>query len=210
MAPFTKYLPHLGVTALIIFLAVDYFPPDQKLSVPSTAQKLQLQEEGSRNEGSRNEGSHREGSGGEEGTNLSQEERERRMGIFHYNEGNKFFKERNFAEAIIRYEKALHHHKGFKEATINLSTAYMKNKRFDKALETLQAGQKKFPEDPLIDYNLACYYSLTENLEPGLSALQKAVEKGYKQFKQMEADPDLNNLRQSGEYQAWKKKIPAI
>ena len=201
MASFTKYLPHLGVTALIIFLAVDYFPPDQKLSVPSTAQKLQLQEEGSRNEGS-----HREGSGGEEGANLSQEERERRMGIFHYNEGNKFFKEGDFPEAIIRYEKALHHHKGFKQAIINLSTAYMKYKRFDKALKMLQAGQKKFPEDPLIDYNLACYYSLTENLGPGLSALQKAVEKGYKQFKQMETDPDLNNLRQSGEYKAWKKK----
>ena len=82
----------------------------------------------------------------------------------------------------------------------------MKYKRFDKALEMLQAGQKKFPEDPLIDDNLACYYSLTENLGPGLSALQKAVEKGYKQFKQMETDPDLNNLRQSGEYKAWKKK----
>jgi hypothetical protein len=47
---------------------------------------------------------------------------------------------------------------------------------------------------------------LTENLVPGLSALQKAVEKGYKQFKQMETDPDLDNLRQSGEYKAWKKK----
>jgi len=206
MAPFTKYLPHMGVTALIVFLAADYFPPDQKPAFSSfTSGKLQMKEEGSHNEGSHREGSHRDG---EEKPNPSQEERERRMGIFHYNEGNKFFKEGNFAEAIIRYEKALHHHKGFKEATINLSTAYMKSKRFDKALETLQAGQKKFPQDPLIDYNLACYYSLTENLEPGLSALQKAVEKGYKQFKQMEADPDLNNLRQSGEYKAWKKKMP--
>ena len=204
MAPFTKYLPHLGVTALIIFLAVDYFPPDQKLSDPSsTVEKLQLKEEGSRNEGSHREGSHRES---EERPNLSQEERERRMGIFHYNEGNKFFKKGDFAEAIIRYEKALHHHKEFKQAIINLSTAYMKYKRFDKALEMLQTGQKQFPEDPLIDYNLACYYSLTENLGPGLSALQKAVKKGYKQFKQMETDPDLNNLRQSGEYKAWKKK----
>jgi len=206
MIPSTKYLPHLGVTALIIFLAVDYFLPDQKFSVSSsTTEKLQLQEEGSHNEGS-----HREGSDGEERPDLSQEEREKRMGIFHYNEGNKFFKAGNFPAAIIRYKKALHHHKEFKQATINLSTAYMKNKRYDKALETLQAGQKKFPQDPLIDYNLACYYSLTENLEPGLSALQKAVEKGYKQFKQMEADPDLNNLRQSGEYKTWKKKITTI
>ena len=208
MAPFTKYLPHIGVTAFIVFLAVDYFPPDQKpILSSSNPGKLQIKEEGSHQEGSHMEGSHRDG---EEKPNLSQEEREHRMGVFHYNEGNKFYKEGNFAEAIIRYKKALHHNKGFKQAIINLSTAYMKNKKFDEALETLQAGQKKFPQDPLIDYNLACYYSLTENLEPGLSALQKAVEKGYKQFKQMEADPDLNNLRQSDEYKAWKKKIPTI
>jgi len=201
MTPFTKYLPHLGVTALIVFLAADYFPPNQA-PPSSTTGKLQVQEEGSHNEGSHNEGSHGEGE-----ENLSQEERERRMGIFHYNEGNKFFKEGDFAEAIIRYKKALHHHKGFKQATINLSTAYMKNKEFDEALKTLQEGQKKFPLDPLIDYNLACYYSLTGKLGSGLSALQKAVEKGYKQFKQMQSDPDLSNLRQSGEYKTWGESV---
>ncbi|MBT5869926.1 MAG: tetratricopeptide repeat protein, partial [Nitrospinaceae bacterium] len=158
------------------------------------------------------EDSHSEGSHGmgEEmpGANLPQEERERRMGIFHYNEGNKFFNNKNYNEAIIRYQKALQHHKGFKEAIINLSSAYMKNKEFDKALETLKAGQKQFPKAALIDFNLACYYSLTQNLESGLSALKTAVDKGYKQFKQIENDPDLQNLRNSALYQEWKAKIP--
>lgn len=205
MTPFTRYLPHLSVTALIIFLATDYFYPNQKPVLSSSHQeKTQGMEEGSHKDGSQMEGSH---NNSEEMAGLSQEERERRMGIFHYNEGNKFFQEGNFSEAIVRYQKALHHNKGFKEAIINLSTAYMKNKMFDKALDTLQGGQKQFPKAALIDYNLACYYSLTENLEPGLSALQKAVKKGYKQFTQIESDPDLNNLRQSSEYKAWKKKL---
>lgn len=202
MSPFTKYLPHLGVTAVIIFLATDYFLPAQN-PVTSSINTGKAHEEGSHKEGS-----HKEGSNGE-GANLSQEERLRRMGIFHYNEGNKFFKEENYAEAIIRYEKALDHNKKFKEALINISTAYMKNKVFDKALETLKAGQQQFPQEPLFDYNFACYYSLTENLEPGLSALKLAVGKGFKQFQQMESDPDLNNLRQSDEYKIWKEKIPS-
>lgn len=159
-------------------------------------------------EGSHQEGSHKEGSNGN-GENLSEEERQHRMAIFHYNEGNKFYSEGNYAEAIIRYEKALHHNKGFKETLINLSTAYMKNKVFDKALETIQEGRKKFPQEPLFDYNFACYYSLTKNLEPGLLALKQAVGKGFKQFKQMESDSDLENLRQSDEYKAWKEKIPS-
>ena len=145
MSPFTKYLPHLGVTAFIVFLAADYFLPAEK---PAS-----LNPEKSMVEGSHKEGSHKEE--GSNGSNLSQEERERRMAIFHYNEGNKFYKEGNYGEAIIRYEKALHHNKGFKETLINLSTAYMKNKVFDKALETLQTGQKKFPQEPLFDYNFA-------------------------------------------------------
>ena len=126
------------------------------------------------------------------------------MGIYHYNEGNKFYKDGNFTEAIIRYQKALNHNKGFQEAIINLSTAYMKNKMFDQALETLQVGQKQFPQVALIDYNLACYFSITENLEPSLSALKKAIKKGYNQFTQIESDPDLYNLRQSSEYKTWK------
>jgi tetratricopeptide (TPR) repeat protein len=210
MVPFTKYLPHLSVTALIVFLAADYFSPNQKsLLSASNPGKTTIKAEGSQNEGSHKEDSRMEGShnNSEEMANLSQEEKERRMGIFHYNEGNRFYQEGNFPEAIIRYQKALNHNKGFKEAVINLSTAYMKNEMFADALETLQEGQKQFPKVALIDYNLACYYSLTENLEPGLSALQAAVKKGYKQFHQMESDPDLNNLRQSGEYKTWIKKI---
>ncbi len=199
MSSFTKYLPHLSVTAFIVFLAADYFLPSQK---PASLNPGNLQ---SMTEGSHKEGSHKEE--GSNGSNLSQEERERRMAIFHYNEGNKFHKEGNYAEAIIRYEKALHHNKEFKETLINLSTAYMKHKVFDKALETLQTGQKKFPQEPLFDYNFACYYSLTENLEPSLSALKQAIGKGFKQFKQIGSDSDLYNLRQSDEYKVWKEKI---
>jgi tetratricopeptide (TPR) repeat protein len=196
MIPFIKYLPHLGVTALIIFLSVDYFSPNQRtmLSASNTA-KTHTKEEGSHGNN-------------EEIASHSQEERRSRMGIYHYNEGNKFYKDGNFTEAIIRYEKALNHNKGFQEAIINLSTAYMKNKMFDQALGTLQAGQKQFPQVALIDYNLACYFSMTENLEPSLSALKKAIKKGYNQFTQIESDPDLYNLRQSSEYKTWKKDFP--
>jgi len=200
-----KYLPHLGVAALIIFLATDYFIPAHRPapSKPDSGKSLAM-----------TEGSHEEGSHKEEGSHANAEgkpvdnleEREHRMAIFHYNEGNKFYKEGNYAEAIIRYEKALHHNKSFKETLINLSTAYMKTREFDKALETLQAGQNQFQQEPLFDYNFACYYSLTGNLEPGLIALQRAVEKGFKQSRQIESDPDLNNLRQSEEYKIWKEK----
>ena len=205
MTPYTKYLPHLGLIALIIFLAADYFS-SQKNSASLNTKKFQSMKKGSHIEGSNKTEGHKEGSNGE-GENLSQEERIRRMAIFHYNEGNKFYKKEEYGEALIRYEKALRHNGKFKEALINLSTAYMKTKVFDKALETLQAGQNQFPQEPLFDYNFACYYSLKENPGPGLLALQQALKKGFKQFEQIESDTDLSNLRQSDEYKTWQETL---
>jgi tetratricopeptide (TPR) repeat protein len=205
MTSYTKYLPHLGLTALMIFLAADYFS-SPKNSASLDTEKTQSMEEGSHNEGSHKEEGHKKDSNRED-ENLSQEERVRRMAIFHYNEGNKFYKKEEYGEALIRYERALRHNEKFKEALINLSTAYMKTKVFDKALETLQAGQIQFPQEPLFDYNFACYYSLKENPGPGLLALQQALKKGFKQFEQIESDTDLSNLRQSDEYKTWQEKL---
>jgi tetratricopeptide (TPR) repeat protein len=200
MSTYKKYLPHLSVTAFIVFLATDYFPLGQKPGSLYSAKSLSMEE------GSHKEGKHNKGNNGEI-ENLSQEQREHRMAIFHYNEGNKFYNEENYSEAIIRYEKALHHNKKFKEVLINLSTAYMKNKVLDKALKTIKAGQNQFPQEALFDYNFACYYSLRKNLAPGLSALKQAVAKGFNQFKQIEKDSDLIYLRQSDEYKTWKEKM---
>lgn len=148
-------------------------------------------------EGSHKEGSHNEGSNSQ---NISQEEKEKRMGIFHYNEGNKSFKEGRFDEAIGNYKKALHHNKTFKEAAINLSTAYMKNLNFDKALETLEVGIALDSTNPHIHYNYACYYSLTGQPKASMEKLQEAIRLGFTNYKQIETDPDLEKLRQSPEF----------
>ena len=205
MTYFKKYLPHMGFTALIIFLAIDFFPSAPNLA-SLNPRKIQTLEEGSHKEGSHKEGAQKEGGKGV-GENLSQEERIRRMAIFHYNEGNKFYKKKDYSEAVIHYKKALRHDEKFKEALINLSTAYMKANNFDKAFETLQAGQSQFPREPLFDYNYACYYSLRENPGSGVLALKKAVEKGFEQFGKIESDSDLGNLRKSEEYKKWKETL---
>ncbi|MEK9629543.1 MAG: tetratricopeptide repeat protein, partial [Nitrospinota bacterium] len=165
---------------------------------PETSVKTSSNPE--KTEGSHNEGSHKEGSNGQ---TLSAEEKEKRMGIFHYNEGNKSFKEGKFEEAITNYKKALHHNKSFKEAMINLSTAYMKNSNFETALETLEKGMTLDPKNPHIHYNYACYYSLTGHPEASLEKLKEAIEFGFDQFQQIKTDPDLENLRGSPEFKSW-------
>jgi tetratricopeptide (TPR) repeat protein len=186
-----KYLPHCGLLALIIFLITD--------TSPIVLSRSNLEKSSKKMEGSHKEGSHNEGSNGQD---ISQEEKEKRMGIFHYNEGNKSFKEERLDEAIDNYKKALHHNKTLKEAVINLSTAYMKNLNFEEALETLNMGIALDSTNPYIYYNYACYYSLTSQPKASIEKLQEAIRLGFTNFKQIEIDPDLEKLRQSPEFKS--------
>ncbi len=51
------------------------------------------------------------------------------------------------------------------------------------------------PRDPLAHYNLACSYALLKKIEPALRALRKALDLGYRNFRFLHEDSDLDALR---------------
>jgi tetratricopeptide (TPR) repeat protein len=51
------------------------------------------------------------------------------------------------------------------------------------------------PRDPLAHYNLACSYALLKKVDPALRALRKALELGYRNFRFLHEDSDLDALR---------------
>jgi tetratricopeptide (TPR) repeat protein len=51
------------------------------------------------------------------------------------------------------------------------------------------------PEDPLAHYNLACSYALLKRPEQALKTLRLAVELGYRDFRYMREDRDLESVR---------------
>ncbi len=134
---------------------------------------------------------------------------QKRMGIFHYNEGNKFLKQNDWDQAIRNYKMALHHNKEFTEAYINLSTAYLKAKQYDASFETLNTLQKIDEKHPLLHYNLACYYALTGDTALGIASLKLALEYGFKNIESLRSDSDLENLRQDQQFQELQNKLTA-
>jgi tetratricopeptide (TPR) repeat protein len=131
----------------------------------------------------------------------------RRMAIFHFNEGNKLLQQKKWEDAAKNYHKALNHDRELQEAYINLSSAYLGAKKYGEAFDTLESLEKINPLAPLLHFNLACYYSLTEDLPASLNALKKAVELGYKEFKEIQTDPDLQNLRTTAQFKAWFQSL---
>ena len=51
------------------------------------------------------------------------------------------------------------------------------------------------PEDPTAHYNLACRYALLKQPDLALVTLRKAIELGYRDFRYMEEDRDLDSIR---------------
>ena len=64
--------------------------------------------------------------------------------------------------------------------------------------EGLKVDQKLVqirPQDPTAHYNLACRYALLRQPDLALNTLRKAVELGYRDFRYMIQDRDLDSIR---------------
>jgi tetratricopeptide (TPR) repeat protein len=153
---------------------------------------------------------HEEGSGGDhsdEHVDHSDPINQKRMGAFHYNEGNKFLNQKNIPEAVKSYKMALHHDPENANFYINLSTAYMHGEMFEKAHETLMTLESKSPQNSLLHYNLACYYSLTNKPKSSKKALEYSAQLGFKNFDEILTDPDLEILRAATGFQEWFERL---
>jgi len=133
-------------------------------------------------------------------TNHQDPQSQKRMGIYHYNEGNKLLKQNNYEEAINNYKMALHHNKDFEESYINISTAYLRTKQFNLALKYLNILKSINPRNPFLHYNLACYYSLLGKISMGMEALKEAIQNGFNDINSLKSDPDIEKLRQNHQF----------
>jgi tetratricopeptide (TPR) repeat protein len=64
--------------------------------------------------------------------------------------------------------------------------------------EGLKVDQKLVqlrPRDPTAHYNLACRYALLKQRDMALTTLRRAVELGYRDFRYMLQDQDLDSIR---------------
>jgi tetratricopeptide (TPR) repeat protein len=72
---------------------------------------------------------------------------------------------------------------------LTLKGRYAEGLQIDKRLIDLRPG------DPLAHYNLACSYALLKRPEHAIKTLRRAVELGYRDFRYMREDHDLDAIR---------------
>src|ERR1043165_241532 len=99
-----------------------------------------------------------------------------------------------FLEGLVRRDP------GYIDALQILGDDYTKRGKFTLGLKIDQRLSVLRPNDALVHYNLACSFSLTGQQEEAAEALQAALDCGYRDFKWLAEDPDLEDLRAHPSY----------
>jgi tetratricopeptide (TPR) repeat protein len=107
----------------------------------------------------------------------------------------------SFLEGIVRRDP------DYVEALQILGDAYTRRGAFAEGLKVDEQLSRLRPNDALVYYNLACSYSLTQQIEQAASSLDRALQLGYRDFKWIVSDPDLRNLRRHAIYRKIRAKV---
>ena len=109
-----------------------------------------------------------------------------------------------FLEGVVRRDQR------YVEALQLLGDDYTRRGRFEDGLQVDRRLARLCPEDPLVHYNLACSFSLTEEFRKAAHALRKAIQSGYRDFEHLRRDSDLEPLRQTDLYAAIEQEIAEL
>ncbi len=106
-----------------------------------------------------------------------------------------------FIEGLVRRDP------DYVDALQILGDHYTQRGRFTEGLHVDERLARLEPQNPLVFYNLACSYSLTDEFDRALFALDQAIRLGYRDFKWLVKDPDLKKLRAQPAFRELKEKI---
>ncbi len=76
-----------------------------------------------------------------------------------------------------------------------------------KGLEIDKRLMKLQPDDPYVLYNLACSYSLLNQIDKARQVIKLAVLSGYDDWPHLETDPDMANLLQDEDFRQYLAKL---
>jgi tetratricopeptide (TPR) repeat protein len=107
----------------------------------------------------------------------------------------------DFMQGLVRRDP------NYVEALQLLGDHYTQRGNFEDGLKVDEHLSELEPRDPLVFYNLACSYSLTNQFDRAVSALEQALDLGYSDFKWLAKDPDLKKFRSHEIYQRIEDKI---
>lgn len=93
------------------------------------------------------------------------------------------------------YSGIIHRHRDYVDALRVHGNNLTLKGRYRDGLEIDQRLIELRPNDPVVRYNLACSYALLGKSDASLKSLRQAIEMGYRDFRYIREDRDLDAIR---------------
>jgi tetratricopeptide (TPR) repeat protein len=100
-----------------------------------------------------------------------------------------------FREAIKPLERAAGLRPDDIAVAICLGWCYKRTHRLAQAIDAVERASRKHPGEPLLHYNLACYWSLAGNVAKALERLSTALELDPSFRARIDEESDFDSLR---------------
>jgi tetratricopeptide (TPR) repeat protein len=103
-------------------------------------------------------------------------------------------------EAILPLETAANLRPSDSRVALALGWCYKRTNRLAQAIDALDRARKHHPDNALLHYNLACYWSLAGNAMRALDDLHSALELDPDLRTMLGEEPDFHHLRGDPEF----------
>lgn len=107
----------------------------------------------------------------------------------------------DYEAAIDAYQRARDENAGDLTVLMGLAWCYKRRDRLDRAIELMREAYEVAPEEAVVLYNLACYFSLSGDKEQALSWLGRALRMDSSLRKLIPEETDFDPLRDDPDFQ---------
>ena len=115
---------------------------------------------------------------------------------------DQFRAEGDLKAAISKYRDALALNPSDTKARYRLAIAYALNDNPDQSIQHFQKILESEPNNHRVYYNIACIHARQHKISKALDWLKQAIDHGYKNWHQINSDPDLEEVRQTSAFKA--------
>jgi adenylate cyclase len=102
--------------------------------------------------------------------------------------------------AALFYPTYLLHHPDDSRAHQFYAFTLKRLGRLEEAKKEMDKGIAQNPNDPIIVYNAACFYSLIGDKKAAIENLKKAMHYGFENYAYLKHDPDIDGLREEPDF----------
>lgn len=107
----------------------------------------------------------------------------------------------DYRAALAAYDEAQRHRPDSLDVFMGLAWCYKRTGQLPKSIEAMQQAYQHHKDEPIVLYNLSCYYALAGNKEQALSWLGRALRMQPDLRRLIPNETDFDPLRDDTDFQ---------